>query len=143
MEQRISLITLGARDVDGLARFYRAIGWEVTEAEGGIQVFDLIGQSIGIYAIEKLAEDMGVPVDSLGHGAMTLGHNVREKAQVDDVLARAEEAGAAILKPAGEVFWGGYHGYFADPEGHVWEVAFNPFSKLRPDDGAFRWGGYG
>ena len=104
-------------------------------------VFDLIGQTLGLYPLAKLAEDIGVPEDALGHGAMTLGYNAPDRASVDAVLARAEAAGARILKPAEEVFWGGYHGYFADPEGHIWEVAHNPFSPLGPD-GAFRWNGY-
>ena len=72
---------------------------------------------------------------------MTLAHNLRAKAEVDEVLSRVEGAGGSILKPAQDVFWGGYHGYFADPDGHIWEVAHNPFAPLA-EDGAFRWNGY-
>ncbi len=141
MEQRLSLITLGARDPDALAAFYHALGWQRVETQDGIVAYDLIGQTLGIYPLEKLAEDIGIDIDLLGRGAMTLGYNVREKGQVSDVLGKVEAAGGRILKPAGDVFWGGHHGYFEDPEGHIWEVAHNPFSPLR-DDGAFRWNGY-
>lgn len=73
---------------------------------------------------------------------MTLGQNMRSKEDVDAVMAKVTDAGGKVLKPPQEVFWGGYHGYFSDPEGHIWEIAYNPFSPLRADDGAFRWGGY-
>ncbi|WP_425038290.1 VOC family protein [Primorskyibacter sp. S187A] len=141
MQQRISLITLGMRDVDRAAAFYRALGWQNVETEDGVVAFDLIGQTLGLYPLEKLAEDLGLPVERLGRGAMTLGYNAQDRSGVDDVMARARAAGAEIVKEAQEVFWGGYHGYFADPEGHLWEIAHNPFSPLGPD-GAFRWNGY-
>jgi uncharacterized protein len=141
MEQRISLITLGAKDIEVLAAFYTALGWARVESPDGVVAFDLIGQTLGLYPIASMAEDIGVPVDTLGHGAMTLGHNCRTKDEVATILAAAKEAGAEILKPAADVFWGGHHGYFRDPEGHIWEIAFNPFSELSPD-GAFRWNGY-
>lgn len=142
MEQRISLITLGARDMDALASFYDALGWRREQSPDGIIAYDLPGQTLGIYPLDKLAEDVGVAVDTLGHGAMTLAYNVREQAEVAPLLARAEAAGARILKPAHDLFWGGHVGYFADPEGHVWEVTHNPAAPLGPD-GAFRWNGYG
>ena len=142
MEQRISLITLGARDVSKLSAFYDALGWKRVEAQEGVIAYDLIGQTLGLYPLEKLAEDIGIAPEKLGRGALTLAYNVRQKAEVSRVLARAGAAGAEIVKPASDVFWGGHHGYFADPEGHLWEVAFNPFSTLR-EDVAFRWNGYG
>ncbi|WP_370401024.1 VOC family protein [Sulfitobacter sp. JB4-11] len=142
MDQRISLITLGASDVPTLAAFYDALGWRRVETEDGVVAYDLIGQTLGLYPLDKLAEDIGVSADVLGHGAATLGYNVHEKEDVARVLAQVAAAGGRVLKPASDVFWGGHHGYFADPEGHIWEVAFNPFSPLR-DDGAFRWNGYG
>ena len=142
MEQRISLITLGVRDKARAAAFYDALGWQRAPGhEGGI-AYDLLGQTLGLFELEELAKDIGVPVETLGHGGLTLAHNLRSRAEVEDLLARAEAAGATILKPAQEVFWGGYHGYFADPEGHVWEIAHNPLSPLREGDGAFRWQGY-
>jgi catechol 2,3-dioxygenase-like lactoylglutathione lyase family enzyme len=142
MDQRISLITLGARDERALAAFYDALGWVRVESDDGVVAYDLIGQTIGLYPLEKLAQDIGVDIDTLGHGAGTYGYNVREKAEVAAVLAKVEAAGGKVLKPAADVFWGGHHGYFADPEGHIWEVAHNPFSPLSPE-GAFRWNGYG
>ncbi|APE42932.1 glyoxalase [Sulfitobacter alexandrii] len=142
MKQRVSLITLGARDPAGLAAFYDAMGWQRVESPDGIIAYDLIGQALGIYAIEKLAEDIGVPVERLGHGAATLSYNVRDKAQVAPLLARAEAAGGRILRHAHDIFWGGYVGYFADPEDHVWEVTHNPYAPLSAE-GAFRWNGYG
>jgi len=84
---------------------------------------------------------MGLPIEALGHGASTFSYNVADKADVARVLSRAEAAGGRVLKPAHDIFWGGHTGYFADPEGHIWEVAHNPFSPLGPD-GAFRWNGY-
>ncbi len=142
MDQRISLVTLGAKDVPVLAAFYDALGWQRVETQDGVVAYDLIGQTLGLYPLEKLAEDIGVPVDTLGRGAATLGYNVRDKADVAAILDRVDAAGGRVLKPAADVFWGGHHGYFADPEGHIWEVAHNPFSPLS-DAGAFRWNGYG
>jgi hypothetical protein len=142
MQQRISLITLGARDIDALAVFYEALGWRREDSPDGVIAFDLIGQTLGLYPIEMLARDMGVDAATLGHGAATYAHNVREKDEVAALLSQVENAGGRILKPAHDVFWGGHIGYFADPEGHIWEVAHNPFSPLGPD-GAFRWNGYG
>ena len=142
MEQRVSLITLGVADVARSAEFYRDMGWHRVDSPDGIVVFDLLGQSLGLYPRADLARDMGLDEDELGTGGATLACNVRDKAEVAQVLDRAGAAGARILKPAHDVFWGGHIGYFADPDGHVWEVAFNPFSPLR-EDGAFRWQGFG
>ncbi|AVO39364.1 VOC family protein [Pukyongiella litopenaei] len=141
MDQRVSLITLGVRDLARASTFYDALGWRRVDTPEGIITYDLLGQTLGLYPLENLARDMGLDMADLGHGAMTLACNCREKAEVAQVLARAEGAGAEILKPAHDVFWGGHIGYFRDPDGHVWEVAFNPFSPLGPD-GAFRWDGY-
>ncbi len=141
MEQRVSLITLGVRDMEQAAAFYTALGWQRVKTEDGVVAFDLIGQTLGLYPLEKLAEDMGVAVVDLGHGAMTLSYNCLEKQDVAVVLETASQAGAEILKPASDVFWGGHHGYFRAPDGTIWEVAHNPFSPLGPD-GAFRWNGY-
>lgn len=142
MEQRISLITLAVDDLAVAAAFYEALGWQRVASPDGVIAFDLIGQTLGLYPLQNLAEDIGVPADTLGHGAMTLSYNCREKSEVATVLAAAEAAGATILKTASDVFWGGHHGYFRAPDGSLWEVAFNPFSPLSPE-GAFRWNGYG
>ena len=143
MDQRVSLITLGCRDVERARAFYTALGWQRVETPEGIVVFDLIGQALGLYPLEDLARDMGRAPEDLGTGAATLACNVRDRAEVAKVLAAAKAAGATILKEAHDVFWGGHIGYFADPEGHIWEIAHNPFSPLRAEDGAFRWKGYG
>lgn len=129
-------------DIETAAAFYESLGWQRVPSEDGVIAFDLIGQTLGLYPLDDLARDMGVPVAELGHGAVTLACNVREKPQVAVVLAAAESAGATILKPAHEVFWGGHIGYFRAPDGAIWEIAFNPFAPLSPD-GAFRWNGYG
>lgn len=142
MEQRVSLITLGVEDADATAAFYDALGWARVDTQDGVIAYDLLGQTLGLYPLAKLAEDIGIEASRLGRGAMTLDYNAPDRAGVDDVLARVEEAGGTVLKPAQEVFWGGYHGYFSDPEGHIWEVAHNPFSPLRDGDNAFRWNGY-
>lgn len=140
MEQRISLITLGVRDISAQTAFYTALGWNAVDSPDGVVAFDLIGQTLGLYPLEDLARDMGLTLDALGHGAITLAYNVREKAEVAPLMARAEAAGARILKPAHDVFWGGHIGYFADPEGHIWEIAHNPAAPLGLD-GAFQWNG--
>lgn len=150
MEQRISLITLGCRDVAAQAEFYTAMGWRQVETPDAIVVFDLLGQVLGLYPLTALAEDMEVPEDQMLNAQatdgtlfapVTLGYNAATREEVDAVIAAAKTAGATVLKRPSEVFWGGYHGYFADPEGTVWEVAHNPFSALGPN-GEFRWGGY-
>lgn len=140
MEQRVSLITLGTRDMEGLARFYEALGWARVDSPDGVIAFDLIGQTLGLYPLAALAEEIGVPEEVLGRGAMALAYNVAAKEEVAIVLREAETAGGRILKSAQDVFWGGHHGYFADPEGHIWEVAWNPFSPLGPR-GEFQWNG--
>lgn len=142
MEQRISLITLGARNPSTLAHFYDALGWARVDSPDGVIAYDLIGQTLGLYPLEKLAEDIGVDIGTLGHGAATYGYNVDAKDKVAPLLAKAEAAGGKVLRPASDVFWGGHIGYFSDPEGHIWEVAYNPYSPLGPD-GAFRWNGFG
>jgi predicted lactoylglutathione lyase len=143
MEQRISLITLGVSDVERSAEFYEALGWTRTPSPDGVAAFDLISQTLGLYSKSALADELGMDVSEIGgFSGITHGHNVREKSEVAPLLDRVEAAGGKILKPAQDVFWGGHHGYFADLDGHVWEIAHNPFSPLR-EDGAFRWNGYG
>ncbi len=142
MDQRISLITLSVTDMDRASAFYDALGWARVPSPDGVIAYDLLGQTLGLYPREALARDMGLPVSALGHGAMTLGYNCREKVEVDALYTRALAAGADGLAPPHDIFWGGYSSYIRDPEGHIWELAWNPFSPLRAD-GAFRWSGYG
>ncbi|WP_299028964.1 VOC family protein [uncultured Sulfitobacter sp.] len=141
MEQRISLITLGVRDMAGVAAFYEALGWQRVETQDGVIAFDLLGQTLGLYPLEKLAEDIGIAVEDMGRGGTTFSYNVRDKGEVAPLLAQAEAAGGRILRAASDVFWGGHIGYFADPEGNIWEVSHNPYSPLS-GEGAFRWNGY-
>lgn len=141
MDQRVSLITLGVRDLTRATQFYTDLGWIPADSPDGVVAFDLIGQTLGLFPLEALAQDIGLPESDLGTGAATLAHNLRDRDAVDDLMRRAAEAGAKILKPASESFWGGYHGYFSDPDGHIWEIAHNPFSPLSAE-GAFRWNGY-
>lgn len=141
MEQRVSLVTVGVEDPEAAAAFYEAMGWKRVDSSDGVIAFDLIGQTLGLCPLSALADEIGVAKDSLNRGAITLSYNCRQKEDVAQVLRDAEAAGAKILKPASDVFWGGHHGYFRTPDGTIWEVAFNPFSTLGPD-GAFRWAGY-
>ncbi|MDF1669884.1 MAG: VOC family protein [Roseovarius sp.] len=141
MDQRVSLITLAVSDVARARAFYQALGWTQVESPDGIVVFDLLGQSLGLYPRADLARDMGLSEDELGTGAATLACNVSDKDDVASVLKQAKTAGARILKEPHDVFWGGHIGYFADLDGHIWEVSHNPFSPLRAD-GAFCWNGY-
>jgi uncharacterized glyoxalase superfamily protein PhnB len=97
--------------------------------------FQLRGIALGLFGRADLAKDAGVPDSAPGFAGVTLAHNVRDKADVAKVLGEAAECGGRIVKPAQDVFWGGYHGYFADPDGHLWEVAWNPFFPLK-DDGS-------
>ena len=144
MEQRVSLITLGVADMDRAAAFYEALGWSRTESPDGVIAFDMIGQTLGLYPKSALAAELGIDEGSIGgFSGIALAHNVRAKEDVAKVLAAVEAAGGKVLKQAQDVFWGGHHGYFSDPDGHIFEVAHNPFSPLREGDGAFRWNGYG
>lgn len=141
MEQRISLITLGVDDMDRSAAFYESLGWARVDSADGVIAFDLLGQTLGLYSRADLARDMGLDVaDVGGFSGITLAHNVRDKGDVAQIVDRARAAGARIIKDPHDVFWGGHIAYFADPDGHVWEIAHNPFSPLAKD-GAFRWNG--
>lgn len=140
MRQRVHLITLGVDDLDRAAAFYDALGWQrVPDAAPSLIAYDLFGATLGLYLRAKLAEDIGQELPK-GSGAVTLSCNTREKAEVAMVIAAARDAGASILKDPYDVFWGGHIANFADPDGHVWEVAYNPFSELGPND-EFQWGG--
>ncbi len=142
MDQRVSLITLAVEDMDRAAEFYEALGWTRVESQDGVIAFDLIGQTLGLYPKTGLADELGIDVAEIGgFSGVSLGHNVRRKEDVAPILDAVKAAGGKVLKEAQDVFWGGHHGYFADPDGHVWEVAFNPFSPLR-EDGGFRWNGH-
>lgn len=131
MEQRMSVVTIGVADLARAQRFYeQGLGWAVSSADDKIRFFQLNGVIFGLYPWDALAEDAQVPPERAGFSGVTLAYCARSKGEVDTTLARAKEAGAQITKPAQEVFWGGYSGYFSDPDGHLWEVAYNPFWKI-------------
>ncbi|KMW56289.1 Lactoylglutathione lyase [Candidatus Rhodobacter oscarellae] len=142
MEQRVNLITLAVDDLAKAAAFYEALGWSRKKIEeDGIIVFNLLGQALGLYPKEGLAKDMGLEPSQIGgFSGVTLGYNVRQKGEVDAIYRAAQEAGGRGLKAPHEIFWGGYSSYIADLDGHVWEIAWNPFSPPR-EDGSFQWGG--
>lgn len=131
--QRVSLITLGVADLGRAKAFYAALGWQPAEEQESVAFYQLHGLVLGLFGREALAEDQGRPGAALGTGAMTLAQNFTTEAEVDAAFEVAIAAGASALKPPEKVFWGGYSGYFADPDGHVWEVAMNPFWPLAED----------
>ena len=141
MEQRLSIVTLGVEYLARARAFYEALGWRIASEElaDSIVCFTLNGVGFALYPRAKLLEDIGLPgIDGRATGAVTLAYNVRTREDVAAVLSDAERAGGTIVKPAQDVFWGGHSGYFRDPDGHLWEVAWNPGSPL---DGAgnFAW----
>ncbi len=127
MEPRISLITLGVADLERAVRFYRdGLGLPRREGPEGIAFFETSGTWLSLYPRESLAEDAMADAAGSGFRGFALAHNVRTREEVDPLLEQAAAAGARIVKPAREASWGGYSGYFADPDGFLWEVAWNP-----------------
>ncbi|MDF3035716.1 MAG: hypothetical protein K0S28_990 [Paucimonas sp.] len=140
MKPRITLITLGVDDLDTAVRFYRdGLGLE-TEGivgkefeHGAVAFFNLqVGLKLALWPRKSLAHDSGVPVKQRSAAEFSLAHNVASRSEVDEVMSQARLAGGVIAKPAQETFWGGYAGYFQDPDGHLWEVAWNP--HMLPDE---------
>jgi uncharacterized glyoxalase superfamily protein PhnB len=129
----ITLITLGVRDLGRARAFYAALGWEAAKAPEGVVFIQLAGQVLALFGIDDLAEDQGRAAGELGTGAMTLARNFASEAEVDAAFELALGAGATVVKRPERVFWGGYSGYFADPDGHVWELAVNPGWPLNAD----------
>ena len=133
MEQRVSLITLGVADVGRSRAFYEQLGWEGQEVEATV-FFPAGGVVVVLWSRDKLAADAGVAdTGAAGFGGITLAHNVRSDEEVRQVVAAAAAAGAAVTRPPGVTFYGGYAGCFADPDGHVWEIAHNPGFAFAPD----------
>ncbi|WP_410766717.1 VOC family protein [Haloferax sp. DFSO60] len=131
MDPRITVVTLGVSDLDASIEFYRdGLGLPLRDREpdSDIAFFTLEGTWLALYPRELLAEDATVPAEGHGFSGVTVAHNVSTKAAVEEVLKEAEAAGGKIVKTAQEVFWGGYSGYFADPDGHLWEVAYPTLS---------------
>lgn len=127
MEQRLSLVTLGVEDVARSRRFYERLGWTASALGGGeVVFFQLGGIVVALWSRPSLAADAGLPDDRPGFSGIALAHNVRVEAEVDALLAAAERLGGRIVRPAAPAEWGGRSGYFTDPDGHLWEVAWNP-----------------
>lgn len=132
MKPKIGLITLGVRDLATSRAFYEALGWnpQVGEDADAIAFFPLEGTWLALFPVEELAADVGVPVESSGFPRFSLAHNEPSRQDVDRVYAEALAAGAKRVKAPVETEWGGYSGYFADPDGFLWEIAWNPFTDL-------------
>ena len=124
MEQRLSCVTLGVADLGRSRAFYEALGWS-GQVQGDVVFFQAAGLVVALWGRAQLAEDSCV-TDGGGWGGVTLAYNTRDRAQVDVVVAQAEAAGAVVGRRPAETFWGGYSGVFIDPDGHPWEVAYNP-----------------
>lgn len=138
MEPRISLITLGVEDLNRSLVFYQKLGFAASgKVEDGIIFFHSTGTRLALYPREKLAEDIApnLPINPSGFGGITLAHNTRTKTEVDETLALAVAAGGKLVKPAADTFWGGYSGYFSDPDGYYWEVAYADLWTFN-DDGS-------
>jgi uncharacterized protein len=133
VEQRVSLITLGVRDLARARAFYEGLGWTTRAAPGDdVAFFQAGGMVVALWDRATLAEDSGVE-DAGGWGGMTLAHNVRSPEEVDAVTVEARAAGADVVREPAETFWGGYSAAFTDPDGHPWEIAHNPRWTIRED----------
>jgi len=131
MEPRISLITLGVADVARSRAFYEALGWKASPAsQDDVTFFQANGMALALFGRQALAEDAMVEDWPAGFAGVTLAYNTRLKDEADALFARAVECGARPVKPPRDTFWGGYAGYFADPDGHLWEIAWNPHFPL-------------
>jgi len=134
MEPRLSLVTLGVADLARASNFYEGLGWprKVRAAEG-VAFFQLRGMGVSLYPRAELAADAGVSLQNEPSQGFTLAYNTRSRDEVNIVLARAEALGGRVTRPAQEAFWGGYHGHFADPDGFLWEIAWNPGFAIAAD----------
>lgn len=136
MRPKLNLVTLGVKDFERALKFYQdGLGWQPSSAsQDDVAFFPLGGVVLSLYPRDKLAEDARISPEGSGFAGLTLAYNAKSQAEVDEVLQTVERLGATITKPAEMVFWGGYSGYFADPDGHLWEVAWNPFWEFDEAD---------
>ncbi|MBF9049665.1 VOC family protein [Roseobacter sp. HKCCD9010] len=135
MKPRISMITLGVKDLPRAVAFYRdGLGLPKIDSPPSVAFFNLNGSWLGLFGRDALAEDAGVSGAGQGFSGVTLSHNLASEAEVDALLEEAVAAGATLVKAAAKADWGGYHGYFSDLDGHLWEVAYNPFGWIGPED---------
>jgi len=138
MEQRVSLVTLGVADLKRSREFYKRLGWRRSMAKAeGVVFFQAGGMTLALFPRQELAKDANVTPQGDGFRAISLAYNARHRAEVNSVLEEAEAAGAKLVKPAQDAFWGGYSGYFSDPDGFLWEVAWNPSFAIA-EDGSIR-----
>jgi catechol 2,3-dioxygenase-like lactoylglutathione lyase family enzyme len=134
MEPRVSLITLGVGDLARSREFYERLGFKASSVGGGeVVFFQAGGLALSLFPRESLACDAKVSAEGAGFRGVALAHNVRERGDVEKVIAEAAAAGGEVVKPAEDAPWGGRSGYFADPDGHLWEVAWNPHFPLGED----------
>ncbi len=135
MKPRISMVALGVKDLAASQKFYEeGLGLPKVDGPPGVAFFDLNGTWLGLSPMDDQAKDIGVSVQASGYAGINLVHNVASEAEVDRVVEDAKKAGASVIKPPIRADWGGYHGYFADPDGHIWEVAHNPYVWIGPSD---------
>ncbi len=136
MRQKLNIVTLGVEDFQRSLNFYQnGLNWKTSSASTeNIAFFQLGGIVFALYPRDKLAEDVTIAPEGHGFSGITLAYNAKNEAEVDEVLRNVEKLGAKIVKKAQKVFWGGYSGYFADPDGHLWEVAWNPFFEFDDSD---------
>jgi len=134
MEQRVSIITLGVADLERSRAFYERLGWKRSMAGAeGIIFFQMRGMALALFPRGELAKDANIEPDGTGFSGISLAYNARRREDVDSALAEAEAAGAKLIQHAHEAFWGGYSGYFSDPDGFLWEVAWNPSFPIGED----------
>ena len=135
MKPRISMITLGVRDMKVAINFYQqGLGFPRLDSPPEVAFFNLHGTWLGLYGREALADDAQVTAAGSGFEGFSLSHNVMSEDEVDGAMAEALKAGATLVKKPQKVSWGGYSGYFKDPDGHLWEVAYNPLLWVGPGD---------
>lgn len=136
MKPRISMITLGVRDLQKSIEFYeKGLGLPRMDSPPEVAFFTLNGTWLGLYGWDALAEDAQIPTSRENEfGGFALAHNLESEEQVDELFEEALAAGAVAVKKPQKVFWGGYSGYFKDPDGHLWEIAYNPFTWIGPKD---------
>jgi len=135
MKPRISMITLGVNDLEKSKDFYeKGLGFPKMESPPEVAFFTLKGTWLGLYGNKDLADDAGVEFTPGSCHSFSLSHNVETENEVDQIIEKAGAAGAEVVKPPQKAEWGGYHGYFKDPDGHLWEIAHNPFFWVGPKD---------
>jgi catechol 2,3-dioxygenase-like lactoylglutathione lyase family enzyme len=134
MEQRVNIVTLGVANLKRSLEFYERLGWRRSMAKAeGIVFFQAGGMALALFPRDELAKDANIAPDGSGFKGISLAYNTRDRAEVDSILEDAEAAGARLVKPAQEAVWGGYSGYFSDPDGFLWEVAWNPSFRMAED----------